>query len=102
MTWDEIYSKARKTVSKAADKLNQATDLATLQVKLSLSERKLDEEYAALGKIAYRHFVEEKSSAEEVASAIASVQAAQLEVDDYKKQIIAMQKKSPEQNPPRD
>ena len=93
MTWDEFCDKAKKTVSKAADKLNQTADLATLQVKLSMSERKLDETYAALGKVAYKHFTEEDSSADAVAAAMEAVKAAQLVVDDYRDQIIQFQKK---------
>ncbi|MBQ4334309.1 MAG: hypothetical protein IJC63_02970, partial [Myxococcaceae bacterium] len=42
-------------------------DLATLQVKLSMSEHKLEEEYAALGRVAYKHFTEENNAADEVA-----------------------------------
>lgn len=98
MTWDEFCNKAKKTVSKAADKINQTADLATLQVKLSMSERKLEEEYAALGKVAYKHFTEENSSADEVAKAMEAVRAAQIVIDDYKKQIADLQKRNADGN----
>ncbi len=94
MTWDEFCNKAKKTVSKAADKINQTADLATLQVKLSMSEHKLEEEYAELGRVAYKHFTEENSSADEVAKAMEAVGAAQAVVDDYKKQIADLQKRN--------
>lgn len=94
MTWDEFCDKAKKTVSKAADKINQTADLATLQVKLSMSERKLDEAYAALGRVAYKHFTEDASHADAVAAAMESVKAAQLVVADYQNQIKKFQKET--------
>ena len=100
MTWDEFCNKSKKTVSKAADKINQTADLATLQVKLSMSERKLEEEYAELGKVAYKHFTEKNSAANEVAKAMESVCVAQAVVDDYKKQIADLQKKNEDGNTP--
>ena len=100
MTWDEFCSKAKKTVSKAADKINQTADLATLQVKLSMSEHKLEEEYAALGRVAYKHFTEENNAADEVAKAMEAVGAAQAVVDGYKQQIADLQKKNEDGNTP--
>lgn len=93
MTWDEFCNKAKTTVSKAADKINQTADLATLQFKLNMSERKLDEAYAELGKVAYKHFTEENSSADAVAKTMDAVRAAQLVVADYENQIAQLQKK---------
>jgi len=93
MTWDEFCNKAKTTVAKAADKINQTADLATLQVKLNMSVRKLDEAYAELGKIAYKHFTEEDNSADAVAKAMDAVRAAQLVVTDYENQIAQLQKK---------
>lgn len=100
MTWDEFCNKAKKTVSKAADKINQTADLATLQVKLSMSEHKLEEEYAALGRVAYKHFTEENNAADEVAKAMEAVGAAQAVVDGYKQQIADLQKKNEDGNTP--
>ena len=93
MTWDEFCNKAKTTVAKAADKINQTADLATLQVKLNMSERKLDEAYADLGRIAYKHFTEENNTADCVAKAMEAVQAAQLVVADYQNQITKLQQK---------
>lgn len=93
MTWDEFCNKAKTTVSKAADKINQTADLATLQFKLSMSERKLDEAYAELGRVAYQHFTEENNSADAVAKTMDAVRAAQLVVADYENQIAQLQKK---------
>lgn len=92
MTWDEFCQKAKKTVAKTADKINQTADIAALQVKLSMSENKLDEAYTALGKIAYTHFAEEENQAEEVAKAMTAVDEAKKVVDDYKAQIAALKK----------
>ena len=98
MTWDEFCNKAKTTVAKAADKINQTADLATLQVKLNMSERKLDEAYTELGRIAYKHFSEENSSADAVAKAMEAVRAAQLVVADYQQQIVRFQKSTEQQD----
>ncbi|MBQ7347031.1 MAG: hypothetical protein IJW55_03665 [Clostridia bacterium] len=87
MTWDEFCGKVKTTVGKAADKINQTTDLATLQVKLNMADHKLEEAYAELGKVAYKHFSEPESSAELVAAAMTGVEEAQKAIDDLKAEI---------------
>ena len=82
MTWDEFYGKVKTTVGKAADKINQTTDLATLQVKLSMAEHKLKDAYAELGRSAYKHFSEEDSSADAVAASMSLVDEALKAVDE--------------------
>lgn len=93
MTWDEFCNQAKKTASKAADKINRTADLATLQFKLSMSEHKLEETYAELGRVAYKHFSEQNSSADAVAKAMEGVRAAKRTVADYQKQIAQFQAK---------
>lgn len=87
MTWDEFYGKVKTTVGKAADKINQTTDLATLQVKLSMAEHKLKDAYAELGRSAYKHFSEEDSSADAVAASMSLVDEALKAVDALKAEI---------------
>ena len=100
MSWDSFYSSFKKVVESAADKINQTADLATLQVKLSMAERKLDEAYATLGRAAYRHFANEDNIANAVAACMKGVESAQKEVDDLQKQIDALKAKdSAEQGP---
>ena len=62
MNWEEIYSGIRSFAGRAATKINQTADMATLQVKLSMAEHKLEEAYAALGKVSFGHFVEDKKN----------------------------------------
>lgn len=90
MTWDEFCNGVKKAAGKAADKINQTADLATLQVKLTMAEHKLDDAYAELGRAAYRHFTDENSSAELVSVMMKGVTEAQKAVDDLKAQIEAL------------
>ena len=92
MSWDNFYSNVKKAVGSAADKINQTADLATLQVKLSVAERKLDEAYTALGRAAYRHFSSEENSADAVAACMQDVERARREVTRMKRQIKDMRK----------
>ncbi|MBQ2734996.1 MAG: hypothetical protein IJF33_04110 [Clostridia bacterium] len=90
MTWDEFYSSLKKKVGIAADKINQTADLATLQVKLSLQEHKLEEAYAALGKVAYEHFLNEGDKIEAITAAMEAVDAEMKKVAALKAQIEAL------------
>ena len=90
MTWDEFCNGEKIAAGKAADKINQTADLATLQVKLTMAEHKLDDAYAELGRAAYRHFTDENSSAELVSVMMKGVTEAQKAVDDLKAQIEAL------------
>ena len=97
MTWDEFCNGVKKAAGKAADKIGQTADLATLQVKLTMAEHKLDDAYTELGKAAYRHFTDESSSAELVQMMISCVAEAKKAADDLKAQIEEMNKTSSEQ-----
>ena len=92
MTWDEFCSGVKKVAGQAADKINQTADLATLQVKMTMAEHKLNDAYAELGRAAYRHFTNENSSAELVSVMMADVTEAQKAVDELKSQIDALNK----------
>lgn len=87
MTWDEFCSKCKQTVGTAADKINQTADIATLQVKLSVAEHKLNEAYTDLGRVAYHYFTNDDNTADTVSAAMDGVKAAKKEVDDLKAQI---------------
>ena len=92
MEWNEFCNKVKRAAGKAADKINQTADLATLQVKLSMAEHKLTEAYAKLGEIAYRHFTEEENTAESVSLAMTDVETARGEVKALQEQIAAMKR----------
>ena len=74
MNWNEIRGRVKKAAAKTAAEINYSTDLATLQVKLSLAEGRLEKAYTALGKIAYGHFTGEENAAEAVAEAMLRVE----------------------------
>ena len=87
MNWEEIYSGIRSFAGRAATKINQTADMAALQVKLSMAERKLEEAYAALGKASFGHFVEDKENYAEISARITEVKNAMLEIRSIKQQI---------------
>ncbi len=87
MNWEEIYSGIRSFAGRAATKINQTADMATLQVKLSMAEHKLEEAYAALGKVSFGHFVEDKKNFDEISVRITAVKDAMLEIRSVKAQI---------------
>ena len=94
MTRDEFYSNVKKKAIYAADKINQTADLATLQVKLSLAEHKLNEAYAELGRVAYQHFLSEDSQADHVANAMKPVEEAIANVESLKQAVEAAKAKT--------
>ena len=87
MNWDEIYSGIKVFANRAATKINQSADIATLQVKLSMAERKLEETFAILGKAAYTHFTEDQDNSEKVAACIGAVQNVKMEIRALQEQI---------------
>ncbi len=87
MNWEEIYGNIRAFAGRAATKINQTADMASLQVKLSMAESKLQEAYGALGKASFGHFVEDKQNFDEISTCIVSVKNAMLEIRTVKAQI---------------
>jgi chromosome segregation ATPase len=87
MNWEEIYGNIRAFAGRAATKINQTADMASLQVKLSMAESKLQEAYGALGKASFGHFVEDKQNFDEISACIVSVKNAMLEIRTVKAQI---------------
>ncbi|MBE6554493.1 MAG: hypothetical protein E7666_09150 [Ruminococcaceae bacterium] len=87
MSWESFCSSFKKAVGTAADKINQTTDLATLQVKLGVAEHKLNEAYAQFGRAAYRHFTTEEGSVDKISKGLEQVEAAQKAVRDLEIQI---------------
>lgn len=87
MNWEEIYGNIRAFAGRAATKINQTADMASLQVKLSVAENKLQEAYGALGKASFGHFVEDKQNFDEISACIVSVKNAMVEIRTVKAQI---------------
>ena len=97
MTWNEFRKQVKSTAGKAADKINQAADIASLQIKLSSTERRLSAAYESLGKIAYKHFTEEnENDVEKVTSAVGAVQAIQTDIKLLKAQIEQLKRQGEE------
>ena len=94
MNWEEIYGGIRAFAGRAATKINQTADMAALQVKLSMAERKLEEAYAALGKASFAHFVEDKENFDQISVCITDVKDAMLEIRSVKKQIEELRERA--------
>ncbi|MBQ8432929.1 MAG: hypothetical protein IJX28_08615 [Clostridia bacterium] len=89
MSWDQFCKSVKRATGKAADAINHTADVASMQIKLAGAERKLEDAYTALGKVAYLHFFSKDSSVEEVAKSMKVVEAAKKEVDDWNEKIRA-------------
>lgn len=99
MTWNDFRKQVKNVSGRAADKINQAADIATLQIKLSSAERKLSAAYESLGKIAYKHFTEEgETDVEKVTHAVGGVQAIQTDIKNLKAQIELLKKQKEEKD----
>jgi len=87
-SWDEFCQSVKRAANRAGELINQSADLATLQVKLSVAEHKLEEAYAELGRLAYRReTLQEAPSQKAWDSARREVDERVAECNDLKKQI---------------
>ena len=93
MNWDNVYEDLKSVAGRAADKLGQTASIATLQVKLSMAENKLVDAYAALGKVAYEHFTDDKDLSALIAKEVSNVNDAHAVVLGYRAQIADLQAK---------
>lgn len=89
MSWDSFYASFKRAVGTAADKINQTTDLAALQLKLGVAEHKLEAAYAQLGRDAYRQFTTEEDVVDAVEKSMKLVEDAQRVVNDLNARIEA-------------
>jgi hypothetical protein len=86
-SWNEFCQNVKKTATLAADKIGQTVDIATLQVKLSTAESKLDEAYAVLGQLAYNRTLEQEVEEAQWNRAISAVAERIRICEDLKAQI---------------
>lgn len=96
MNFDSIYSSVKDFAVRAADKLTHSADVATLQVKLAMAEKRLDEAYRVLGKLAYRNFAGKEDSADKIQSAMSAIDAIKSEMKALKAQIEQKKKEAAE------
>ena len=96
MNWEEIYGGLRAFAGRAATKINQTADMATMQVKLSMAEHKLEEAYTALGRASFGHFVEDKENYDQISACITGVKNAMLEIRSVKAQIEELRQRAAE------
>ena len=92
MDWNHVYGDIKRLAGVAVDKIEHTASLATLQVKLSLAEKELEEAYAALGKVSYEHFTDEEDLSSLIADAVSVVNEKKKAVLDWKRQIAHARK----------
>lgn len=74
MTWDEIYNGVMPMVDRVAEKVEQVTDLAALEIKRANREKALSGAYATLGKLFYTSVTsEEKNLDDKITEAVRTV-----------------------------
>ena len=93
MDWNHVYSNLKHLANRAAVKINQTADIATLQVRVSMAEKKLEEAYAALGRVSYEHFTSDADHSERVAQAVSGVNDALLALRTLKAELDAAKKR---------
>ena len=86
-SWNEFCKNVKKTATRAADKIGQTVDVATLQVKLSSAESKLDEAYAALGRLEHSRYLGQETTAPQWEKAICDIDARIKICENLKAQI---------------
>ncbi len=87
MKWDDVYGNFKKFADRTAKKINQTADIATLQVKLSMAEKRLNEAFAFLGRAAYEHFSGDSDLSDKVMLAVESVNRIKSEIRSLEEQI---------------
>ena len=88
MSWDQLYGNVKQGVEKAANKLEQTADLASLQIKLAGAEHKMQEAYILLGRIAYQNAVKPTPETEaQMAQAVRVVAMARRTVREMNEQV---------------
>ncbi len=90
MTWEELRENLKTMTRRAAGKVSETVDLASLQVKLSLAQKELNEAYEQLGRVAYRHFSEEADRSEKVAIWVAAVDRKRAAVKKLEEEIARL------------
>ena len=95
MDWNEFYAGVRRFAGRTAEKLNRTADMASLQVKLSMAEKKLNDAFLSLGRVAYSHFTSDNDESQRVASAVATIEHIKMEIHALEEQIKEARRQAP-------
>ena len=87
MNFEKFCDQVKATAEKAADKINKTSDLAALQLKLSVSEKHLKDVYAELGHAVYLQMKLGQDQAEAIVAIMERVTAAKKEIADLENEI---------------
>ncbi len=87
MDWKELQENTKALTGIAAQKLNEASDYATLLLKLKTAEYRKKTLYEEFGQTAYRYFTTDEESADGLKKYIKAISVAEREVLLLKKQL---------------
>lgn len=82
--WEEIVSGTKKTLGKAAIKVNEMADCAADSIKLESLKIKLCERYEELGRIVYSGMKDRKADKEKINAKIDEIEALIADIDAIK------------------
>ena len=87
MDWKELQDNTRALTGIAAQKLNEASDYATMLLKLKTAEYRRKSLYEEFGRTAYRYFTTDEEGAEGLKKYIKAIAVAEREVSALRAQI---------------
>ena len=79
--WNEVRTEAGRVAEQAVKKTGELADEAALRVRIGMTQAKLKDSYATLGKLTYRQLKLEESQAEAIAPVIERIDTLR---EDYK------------------
>lgn len=95
MDWKEIQEGTKALAGIAAQKINEASDLASLHLKLKTAEYRLRVLHEELGKTAYLHFTTEESRVEKIKKFVEAITIEQKTIRDLRSAIRSTQDTQP-------
>lgn len=93
MDWKELQDSTKALTEMAAQKINAATDLATLHLRLKTAEYRRRSLYEEFGKTAYLHFTTDDNGTEAITKYVEAITLMNREISNLKKAIQKMQEK---------
>lgn len=93
MDWKELQENTKALAGIAAQKLNAASDLAALHLRLKALEARQSALYEEFGKHAYLHFTTDDNGAESLAKYVEAITLLNREIAELQKVLQSMQAK---------
>ncbi len=93
MDWKEFQENTKILTGIAAQKINEASDLAALHLRLKTLEHRNRALYEEFGKQSYRHFTTEEGNVETIAKFVEAITLSNREIRALKREIEARRSK---------